>query len=68
MAKKRNIKLNKDETLESIEEELQNAIQFLDSVNQKISETLKLSQKEDPEKQNLENSTSTTTSPENTPQ
>ncbi len=46
MSKKKNIKLNKDETLESIEQELNNAIQFLDTVNQKVFETLKESQTE----------------------
>jgi len=46
MRKKKNIKLNKDETLESIEDELNNAIQFLDTVNQKVFETLKESQTE----------------------
>ncbi|MGC9053418.1 MAG: hypothetical protein ACP5KS_05995 [Candidatus Hydrogenedens sp.] len=57
MNKKRNIKLNKDEALESIEQELKSAIQFLDSVNQKILETLKVSQKEEiePEKKPVEN-------------
>ncbi|HOV33249.1 MAG TPA: hypothetical protein PLX23_07800 [Candidatus Hydrogenedens sp.] len=46
MRKKKNIKLNKDETLEFIEEELNNAIQFLDTVNQKVFETLKETQTE----------------------
>ncbi len=57
MSKKRNIKLNKDEALESIEQELNSAIQFLDTVNQKILETLKDSQKEEVEieKNNAEN-------------
>jgi len=57
MSKKQNIKLNKDETLESIEQELNSAIQFLETVNQKVLETLKDSQKEEVEieKNNAEN-------------
>jgi len=49
MSKKQNIKLNKDEALESIEQELNSAIQFLETVNQKVLETLKDSQKEEVE-------------------
>lgn len=57
MSKKQNIKLNKDQALESIEQELNSAIQFLDTVNQKITETLKVSQKKEvePEKNITEN-------------
>ncbi|HOK08511.1 MAG TPA: hypothetical protein PLT82_01675 [Candidatus Hydrogenedens sp.] len=45
MKKKKIIKMNKDETLETIEQELNSAIQYLDDVNQKVSEILKESQK-----------------------
>lgn len=56
MSKKRNIKLSKDETLESIEQELNSAIQFLETVNQKVLETLKTTPKEEePEKTHAEN-------------
>ncbi len=66
MSKKKNIKLNKDETLESIEQELNNAIQFLETVNEKVLETLKTSQKEEleTEKQNIENSNINKINPE----
>ncbi len=52
MSKKKGIKLSKDSALESIEQELNNAIQLLDTVNQKVLETLKDSQKveEEPKK------------------
>lgn len=49
MSKKKSVKLNKDSTLETIEQELNNAIQFLDTVNQKVLETLKDTQKEEVE-------------------
>lgn len=48
MSKKKGIKLSKDSALESIEQELNDAIQFLETVNQKVLETLKDSQKVEP--------------------
>lgn len=66
MSKKKGIKLSRDSTLESIEQELNNAIQFLDTVNQKVLETLKDSQKEEEETKNtaLENPNTNQINPE----
>lgn len=63
MSKKKGIKINKDETLESIELELNNAIQFLDAVNQKVLETLKDNQKEDKEPEEINNDSSNPNTP-----